>query len=179
MVLYEISQTNSAPTSSNSRIKPKTYRLCVPNLVKKSQLWYIPERRESFTSRSAEVMSWCVLCMDVCAFHVSFQSNRDNTWSIALQLHAHLIGLVSDWSLGIMGSWTVLQKSNCIKYSYCAGRKLFYNKQFQVLNWRIEINRCSMSWKYQYISRKISQASRFLAKSPDSRNIIFCRNSPC
>ena len=27
----------------------------MPNLVKKSQLWYIPERPESFTSRSAEV----------------------------------------------------------------------------------------------------------------------------
>ena len=31
----EISRTNSALTSSNSRIKPKTYRLCVPNLVPK------------------------------------------------------------------------------------------------------------------------------------------------
>ena len=41
----EISRTNSALTSSNS----------VPNLVKKSQLWYIRERRESFTSRFAEV----------------------------------------------------------------------------------------------------------------------------
>ena len=57
----EISRTNSAPTSSNSRIKPKTYRLCVPNLVKKNQLWYIPERRESFTSRSAEVIRLKVL----------------------------------------------------------------------------------------------------------------------
>ena len=28
----------------------------MPNFVKKSQLWYIPERRESFTSRSAEVI---------------------------------------------------------------------------------------------------------------------------
>ena len=28
----------------------------MPNLVKKSQLWYIPERRESFTSRSSEVI---------------------------------------------------------------------------------------------------------------------------
>ena len=28
----------------------------MPNFVK-SQLWYIPERRESFTSRSAEVKS--------------------------------------------------------------------------------------------------------------------------
>ena len=28
----------------------------MPNLVKKSQLWYIPERRESFTSRSPEVI---------------------------------------------------------------------------------------------------------------------------
>ena len=37
---------NSALTSSN-RIKPKTFRLCMFNLVKKSQLWYIPERRES------------------------------------------------------------------------------------------------------------------------------------
>ena len=27
----------------------------MPNLVKKSQLWYIPERPESFTSRCAEV----------------------------------------------------------------------------------------------------------------------------
>ena len=31
----EISPTNSALTSSNSRIRSKTYRLCVPNLVKK------------------------------------------------------------------------------------------------------------------------------------------------
>ena len=52
-----MSRTNSALTSSNSRIKPKTYRLCLPNLVKKWQLWYIPECRESFTSRSAEVNS--------------------------------------------------------------------------------------------------------------------------
>ena len=29
----------------------------MPNLVKKSQLWYIPELRESFTSRSAEVIT--------------------------------------------------------------------------------------------------------------------------
>ena len=29
----------------------------MPNVVKKSQLWYIPERRESFTSRSAEVIN--------------------------------------------------------------------------------------------------------------------------
>ena len=34
----EISRTNLALTSSNSRIKPKTYGLCVPNLVKKWQL---------------------------------------------------------------------------------------------------------------------------------------------
>ena len=34
----EISRTNSALTSSNSRIKPKTYKLCVPNLAKKWQL---------------------------------------------------------------------------------------------------------------------------------------------
>ena len=27
----------------------------MPNLVKKLQLWYIPERRETLTSRSAEV----------------------------------------------------------------------------------------------------------------------------
>ena len=50
------SRTNSALTSSNSRIKPQTYWLCVLNL-EKSQLWYIPERRKSFTSRSAEVTS--------------------------------------------------------------------------------------------------------------------------
>ena len=52
----EISRINSALTSSNSGIKAKIYKLCVSNLVKKSQLWYIPERRESFTSRSAEVI---------------------------------------------------------------------------------------------------------------------------
>ena len=45
-----------ALTSSNSRIEAKTYRLCLSNLVKKLQLWYIPERRRSFTSRSAEVI---------------------------------------------------------------------------------------------------------------------------
>ena len=53
-----VSRTNSALTSSNSRIKPKTCRLCAPNLVKKSQLWYILERRESSTSPSAEVKIW-------------------------------------------------------------------------------------------------------------------------
>ena len=52
-----MSRTNSALTSSNSRIEPKTYRLCLPNLVKKWQLWYLLERRESFTSRSAEVIT--------------------------------------------------------------------------------------------------------------------------
>ena len=36
---------------------PETYRLYVPNLAQKSQFSYIPERRESFTSRSAEVKS--------------------------------------------------------------------------------------------------------------------------
>ena len=51
-----MSRTNSALTSSNSRIEPKTYTLCLPNLVKKFQLWYIPEHRQSFTSRSAEVI---------------------------------------------------------------------------------------------------------------------------
>ena len=28
----------------------------MPNLIKKRQLWYIPEPRESFTSRSTEVI---------------------------------------------------------------------------------------------------------------------------
>ena len=37
--------------------KTKTYRLCVPNLVPKTSTWDIPERRESFTSRSAEVIT--------------------------------------------------------------------------------------------------------------------------
>ena len=34
-----------ALTSSNSWIELKTYRRCLPNLVKKLQLWYIPEPR--------------------------------------------------------------------------------------------------------------------------------------
>ena len=49
--------TRSALTSSNGRIKPKTYRLCVPNLVPKKQLWDFPEHRKSFTSRSAKVIT--------------------------------------------------------------------------------------------------------------------------
>ena len=53
----EISRSNSALTSSNSRIESKTYRLCLPNLVKKWQLRYIPKHCESFTSRSVEVTS--------------------------------------------------------------------------------------------------------------------------
>ena len=62
-----ISRSYSALTSSNSRIKPKTYRLCMPNLVKKSQLCYIPERCESFTSRSTEVIK-LLLVVDI-KFH--------------------------------------------------------------------------------------------------------------
>jgi len=39
----EISQTNSALTSSNSRLKPKTHGLRVPNPVSvKKQLWDVP-----------------------------------------------------------------------------------------------------------------------------------------
>ena len=45
-----------ALTSSNTRIKPKTYRLACPILSQKYELWCIPERRQSFTSRSAEVI---------------------------------------------------------------------------------------------------------------------------
>ena len=45
--------------------------------------------------------------------------------------------------------------------------------KYQVLNWRVEINRCSMSRKISYIFPKISQVSRFSAKSPDSRNNFF------
>ena len=52
-----LSQTRLALTSSNSRIKLKTYRLCVPNLVPKKQLWDFPEHRKSFTSRSAKVIT--------------------------------------------------------------------------------------------------------------------------
>ena len=52
----EISRINSALTLSNRRIKPKTYRLCVPNLVPKKAIWDITERRECFTSRSAKVI---------------------------------------------------------------------------------------------------------------------------
>ena len=39
----------------------------MPNLVKKSQLCYIPERRESFTSRSTEVIK-LLLVFDI-KFH--------------------------------------------------------------------------------------------------------------
>ena len=57
----EISRANSALSSSNSLITSKTYGLCVPNLVGKKQLWDIPERHESFTSRFAEVIMDCIV----------------------------------------------------------------------------------------------------------------------
>ena len=59
-VEIKISRTNSALSSSNSWITPKTYGLYLPNLVWKKQLWDISERHESFTSRSAEVIMDCI-----------------------------------------------------------------------------------------------------------------------
>ena len=46
----EISPTNSALTSSNSRIRSKTYRLCGPNLVKKVNFDTFLSVAISFTS---------------------------------------------------------------------------------------------------------------------------------
>ena len=54
----EISQTNSAITSSNGRLNRKRTDLRVPNPVSvKKQLWDVPERRESFTWRLAQVIN--------------------------------------------------------------------------------------------------------------------------
>ena len=49
---------------------------------------------------------WCELIVYMCLAPVRFlcQSAGDCTWSIALELHAILVGNVADWSFHIMGS---------------------------------------------------------------------------
>ena len=63
---------------------------------------------------------WCELIVYMCLAPVQLlcQSAGDCTWSIALELHAILVGNVADWSFHIMGSSAVFKLvSKYIEYS--------------------------------------------------------------
>ena len=99
------------------------------------------------------------------------QSAGDWTWSITLQLHAILVGNAADWSFHIMGSSAVIHKIQRIYRVYITVH--IYCLITCYIKSLLNVPKIS------YISRKISQVSRFLAKSPDSRNkFVFLPKQP-
>ena len=104
------------------------------------------------------------------------QSAGDCTWSNALELHAILVGNVADWSFHIMGSSAVFsQESKYIEYSAYTGCISLYIYCLITCNIKSLLNVPKIS----HISRKISQVSRFPAKTPDSRNkFVFLPKQP-
>ena len=102
------------------------------------------------------------------------QSARDCTWSIALQLlfqlETLLIGLFISWGVKLFSSAKIhkiqrIHRVHITVHIYC----LITCNIKSLLNVP----------KISHISRKISQVSRFPAKSPDSRNkFVFLPKQP-
>ena len=100
------------------------------------------------------------------------QSAGDWTWSIALQLHAILVGERCWLVFSYHGELSSLWVSKYIKYSAhtgCISLCIYIGNIKSLLNVP----------KISHISRKIFQVSRFPAKSPDSRNkFVFLPKQP-
>ena len=107
-----------------------------------------------------------------CTCTVLVSIRWDCRWSVALELHAILVGNVADWSIHIMGSFQV---SKYIKYSAYTGCISLYIYCLITCNIKSLLNVPKIS----HISRKNSQVSRFPAKSPNSRNkFVFLPKQP-
>ena len=104
------------------------------------------------------------------------RSAGDCTWSIALELQAILVGNVADWSFQIMGSSAVFKCQNTLNTAHPLGTyHCIYNYCLITCNIKSLLNVPKIS----HISRKISQVSRFPAKSPDSRKkFVFLPKQP-
>ena len=108
------------------------------------------------------------------------QSAGNCTWSIALKLHAILVGNVETLLIGLFISWGVIIKPfSSVKIHIIQRINRVHITIYIYCLITCNIKSLLNVPKISHISRKISQVSRFPAKSPDSRNkFVFLPKQP-
>ena len=113
---------------------------------------------------------WCELI--VCALHRygSCVLSGYCTWSIALELHAILVGNVADWSFHIMGSSAVFKR---IHWVHITVHILFDNMSYQIFAQCPEnISYFPQNFPGFPIPGKISRFPEYICFSPETALVI-------